>query len=415
MIVLKTEKLPDEVFTPRAPTINPRMYIDRGKLEKDLAKQIRGGRHIILHGESGNGKTWLYKKVFSDHDVPHTVVNLANASRLGSLQMALKDKIKKQSPGEKLSQKVVNKSAGLNVPFAKANISDQKIYEIVEREPLEALMSLLYREASGKKSIIIFDNFEQIVEKPDVIKEISDAIILLDDEDYAQFGVKFCIVGVPSDIREYISNQASLETISNRVVEVPEVARLSLEESRALLKRGLIDELNLSVDDQFIENAVWKTDRIAQHLHEFGLECAREAIENDRMLDQKSFERAELSWFSTSISVVQEAVSHNMNARETRAGRRNQLIYALGCLKTEDFKYADLETLIREEFPDSTRGVILNVAQTLSTIEKSQFPLVKRVPKGDAYRLINPKTKIAIRVMIRKSKDGRAEKIPTLT
>jgi len=112
---------------------------------------------------------------------------------------------------------------------------------------------------------------------------------------------------------------------------------------------------------------------------------------------------------------VKNTIDHNLNARDTRAGRRNQVIYSLGCIKTEDFKYTDVEDTVRDEFKDSTDGVILNVAQTLSQLEKSEFPLIKRVPKGDAYRMINPKIKIAIGTMLQKDGDGKATKIPALT
>jgi len=151
------------------------MYIDRSVLEASLKKHLNGTRHVVVHGESGNGKTWLYKKVLSDLKMPYLVVNLANASRLGSLQEAFKDKVKK---------------------VLKQDYTDQKVYDVVEREPLEALMALLRREAGRKRAVIVLDNFEQILASEKLIKELSDSIVLLDDEDYASFDIRFCIVGV---------------------------------------------------------------------------------------------------------------------------------------------------------------------------------------------------------------------------
>ncbi|MBW6507859.1 MAG: AAA family ATPase [Rhodobacteraceae bacterium] len=406
--------LPTEVFTPRAATVNENMYVDRSDLEAVLKKHAVGTRHLIIHGESGNGKTWLYKKVFADIDLPYLVVNLANASRLGSLQAALKDKLAKRSPDERLSQKVIQKSGGASVQVISADYSDQRIFEMVEREPLEALMALLRREAGKKTALIVLDNFEQIIGNRALIKELSDALILLDDDDYAKFNVRFCIVGVPSDIRDYLAEHSAIETVANRVVEIPEVARLTQHESEMLVEKGF-SLLNIACDKRLVLEIIWKTDRIAQHLHELGLEIAQRCAMAGSAVSDEILETSIVSWVASSFSSVREALDHNLNARDTKAGRRNQVIYALGCLKLEDFKYTDVEEAVRKEFSESTRGVTLNVVQTLSALAGGDFPLIKRVPKGDAYRFVNPKLKIAIRVILHKVSSGKAEKLPRFT
>lgn len=406
---------PEDVFTPRAAAVNDEMYVDRSDLENVLKKHVVGTRHLIIHGESGNGKTWLYKKVFADLDIPYLVVNLANASRFGSFRKALEDKVSKKSPDEKLAQKVVQKSGGASVSVLSAGYSDQRIYDMVSREPLEALMALLRREAgNGKKALIVLDNFEQIIGNDGLVKELSDALILLDDEDYAKFDVRFCIVGVPSDIRDYLAKHSAIETVANRVVEMPEVARLSKTEAEALVKKGF-SLLKIDCSEEFVSEIVWKTDRIAQHLHELGLEVAQTCLEEGNTIDEKILESSIAGWVNTSLSAVREAVDHNLNARDTKAGRRNQVIYSLGCLKIEDFKYTDVEEAVRLEFSESTKGVTLNVVQTLSALAGGDFPLIKRVPKGDAYRFLNPKVKIAIRVILKKTESGKAEKLQRFT
>lgn len=55
-------KKPEEVFTPREPKVNANMYIDRPELETPLTSGLNDTKHLILHGESGSGKSWLYKK-----------------------------------------------------------------------------------------------------------------------------------------------------------------------------------------------------------------------------------------------------------------------------------------------------------------------------------------------------------------
>jgi hypothetical protein len=241
-------------------------------------------------------------------------------------------------------------------------------------------------------------------------------LILLDDEDYAKHSVKICIVGVPADIRDYITKMSAVQSISNRISELPEVARLTSEQAQELLKKGFKKLLNIKLEEEsrILDQLAWSTDRIAQYLHELGLIAAREAVKRNSILSLATLDRSEGIWFEESISSVRQTVELNLNARETKAGRRNQVIYSLGCLKIEDFKYSDVETLVRQEFPETTTDVDLNIIQRLGELEKSSHPVIKRVPRGDAYRLINPKVKIAIRVMLRKA-NGKVEKVPHLS
>jgi predicted GTPase len=55
-----------KVFTPRNNTVNKKMYIHRKELELELKRKINGSKHILIYGDSGCGKSWLYKKVLSD-------------------------------------------------------------------------------------------------------------------------------------------------------------------------------------------------------------------------------------------------------------------------------------------------------------------------------------------------------------
>lgn len=407
---------PDTVFTPRSAVVNDQMYVDRSELESRLSKLVSGTKHVIIHGESGNGKTWLYKKVLSENNTPYAVINLANAARFGSISEAIKDKVKKtKGDDKKLAQLVVNVEAGLMPQGMGIKGARQNFYQTVEQDPLATLMSLIRGVGGKRKGLIVFDNFEAILQDGALIKELASILILLDDEDLHAYDIKICIVGVPTDIRDYLNKAGTHQTLANRIAELPEVARLTREQASELLEKGFkLLKYRVAAQETVIDRILWSTDRIAQHLHELGLEVAHVAEANSLIIDMDAVAKAEAAWFADSLSSVREIVDNNMNARETKLGRRNQVLYAIGCAKTEDFKYSDIEAIVRDEFPESTEDVELNVIQRLSELEKSDFPVIKRVPKGDAYRVINPKAKIAIRVLLRKS-DGRVEKVPTIT
>ena len=59
---------PELVFTPRNPKVNGDMYVNRPNLETRLMDAIKGSKNIIVHGDSGCGKSWLYKYIFEQND-----------------------------------------------------------------------------------------------------------------------------------------------------------------------------------------------------------------------------------------------------------------------------------------------------------------------------------------------------------
>jgi predicted GTPase len=65
---------PEEVFTPRSSDVNRRSYVPRPELEEELTEGLTESQHLIIFGESGNGKSWLYKKVFETERVSYQVI-----------------------------------------------------------------------------------------------------------------------------------------------------------------------------------------------------------------------------------------------------------------------------------------------------------------------------------------------------
>ena len=55
-----------DAFTPRGAEVNPEMYVHWPIHEKSLKRSVLGSVHTIVLGESGSGKSWLFKKVAAD-------------------------------------------------------------------------------------------------------------------------------------------------------------------------------------------------------------------------------------------------------------------------------------------------------------------------------------------------------------
>lgn len=405
-----TNQKPEAVFTPRAADVNPAMYIDRPKLEQELSRGLRGNLHLVLHGDSGTGKSWLYKSSFAKQKVSYVVANLANASRLKSISAELTNIVNREGKPIKVGYDE-SKSASITAALASGELSHLGKYEIGQMEPFESCLAALRASAGSRHAVLVFDNLEAAFTEP-LLKELADLIILCDDTRYAKYGVKILIVGVPSGIKEYYYKTPHHTTVSNRLTELPEVSRLTPNECSDLVYRGLIDLLKYSVYDidAFSKHVAWITDRIPQMVHEYCLEVAFIA-EDSRRVEENMVREADNAWISKSLTHAYAVVESHMNERDTKAGRRNQTLFSLSLCHTEQFKAPEIETILRDEFPSSTANTALNVPQMLSQLAKTDRPLIKRSPKGDAYSFADPKYRMVLRSMLRKTSDERVEKV----
>lgn len=403
---------PEEVFTPRAAEVNEGMYVARTALELALNNALRGNLHIVIHGESGTGKSWLYKKNLADAGINFTIANLANASRLGSIAAELKNLVDREGGAIKTGFEET-KSAGLDVVVASAELEHTGQYEIGKMEPFEASLAALRSKSGKNQAVLVFDNLEAIFESEPLLKELADLLILCDDERYTKYKTKILIVGVPTGVREYYYKTPHHSTVANRLYELPEVYRMSRAECDMLVDRGFLGKLGYKVADMpaLKEHVAWITHRVPQMVHEYCLEVAF-AGEKMREVGTLEISQADSAWMSKSLAFAYSAVEKHLNERDTKAGRRNQALYALSLCDEEQFKAAEVEGLVRKEFPISTKDTTLNVAQTLSLLATTEQPLVRRSPKGDAFTFADPRYRMALRSMLRKTAEEKVEKRP---
>lgn len=404
---------PDEIFTPRSAEINSRVYVPRPELEEELTEALTESQHLVIFGESGNGKTWLYKRVFAKKNVHWAIINLAQASLLGSLPDAFRNQIERlgRSSIDSESLKGAGAAKFLGSGF---DASWEKNFVFGKKEPFEELLSFISETGGKKLKILVFDNFEQIVQNEAICKQVADCVMLLDDPVYSSYGVKLCIVGVPSGIEDALAKHGHIETISSRLKEIPEVARMTESEAKALVKLGLEDILKLQIigdKEKFYKEILWVTDRIALELQEFGLKLSKEAFKNGKKIDRRVFNIAKKKWLNNSLKANIAAVVSRLNSRETKAARRNQCIFACGMLKMSNFTYRDVEEEVRLQFPEDTKDVVLNISGELSGLTKGDNPILKRMKSDESYRFTNPKYKMVVRSILEKTDNGRVKRI----
>ncbi|WP_204137435.1 ATP-binding protein [Halomicronema sp. CCY15110] len=400
-----TFKDPEEVFTPRSPKVNEVMYISRPDLEESLIGVLRGTKHLIVHGESGSGKSWLYKKVLKDKGIKYEVINLANAARRGSINQAFQDFLDSQTETVRTGYSE-SKNVTLGILGANSQLDHTNHFTSPPKEPFEELLKRLNSISKNKKSILVLDNLESILDDKTLLSELANLVTLLDDEIYSQYKVRFIIVGVPNDIGRYFSATPSFTTVDNRLSEVKEVFRFTERQTKELVFKGFVQELGLiQAKDPFIEevseHVVWVTDRIPQRIHEYCAQLAWEAVDKKRDLMKSDLKVADRKWLEASLNKAYLTVAASMNEKVTKVQRKNQVIYTLGQTTKSGFRYSDIEAELKQYFPRSTEDTQLNISGVLSSLAAQEHPLIRRSPKGDVYVFSNPVYKMCIRCMLK--------------
>ncbi|MBE8966387.1 ATP-binding protein [Nostocales cyanobacterium LEGE 12452] len=407
-------KKPEEVFTPRASDVNESMYVNRPDLESNLIRGLRSGMHLLTYGESGSGKTWLYKKVLKNLNINVYIANLANASRLKSINAEFANLVNRGQQAKKTGYSETKK-ADLNAGVASGSLQHQGQYSFGEMEPFEACLSHIRNLSGNEQAILVLDNLESIRADQNLLTELANVITLLDDERYASYKVNLLIVGVPGDLREYYRATPNLTTVANRIREMPEVSRMTLDQCKNLIYQGFITELKYNIHDidSVISHISWVTDRLPQRIHEYCLELAFIGESNNRTIDNTLLDEADKFWLKQSLAANYTVIESMMNERDTKVGRRNQTLYSLGLIESEEFKWSDIEEIVRKEFLESTNNLTLNIPQILSGLSVKDNPIIKRSPKKDAYCFSDPKYRMCLRAMLRKSNNlDLVEKLP---
>ena len=197
-------KEPHEVFTPRQSEVNWDMYVHRSYHEKMLKRWLKETMHGFIFGESGNGKTWLYKNFFSQERINYRVANCTLAASKGSLRNEVFSVCMPENTSTKIGYSET-KDASIGLPgIAGAGLSHEGNYDVLQQDALLTAFNQLSKESKGwDGSVIILDNVETIFNNSILMNELADIIILLDDERYSKYNVKFLIVGVPCGVIEY--------------------------------------------------------------------------------------------------------------------------------------------------------------------------------------------------------------------
>lgn len=407
---MSTRKEITDVFTPRQSEVNTEMYVERPLHEKSLARSLKRNSHTLLFGDSGNGKSWLYKKVLKENSIPYVVANCANASRLKSITQEICSCLIEPGTVTKLGFNE-DKTAEVSAYFAKGGLSHSGSYDLSQEEPLLKAFKL-FAEITSNRKIIVLDNLESIFHSKELMDELADIVILLDDDRYSACNINFLIVGIPNGVLQYFSETKNIESVANRIQEIEKVASLDSGQVLEIIKKGF-GQLSINITGQTLielSEHVWHvTLGIAQRVHEY-CEClAYEIEDNNWKYDKTLLLKSDLSWLKQGLRQSYQVIENHLNSRETSVARRNQVIYCMAKIIHHQFDSNDIDVLIRKEFPSTIPETNMGIGSILGELAKGEAPLLNKNEKSNSYSVRDPRYLMCIRLAL--YKDNSSEKV----
>jgi hypothetical protein len=272
-----------------------------------------------------------------------------------------------------------------------------------------------FRSQIGRgEAVLVLDNLESIFGNSGLMDELADILILLDDPRYAKHNIKFLIVGVPNGVLEYFATTKNLESVSNRLEELPKVGGMNLAMVTTLADRGFNNLLGFGLDEKSIREIASHihhcTMGVAQRVQEY---CERLAykIEDNRQYLPDFLKEADTEWLRMGLRQAYTVIEAHLNSKKTTIARRNQVVYCIGRLTTHQLDSSKVADKIREEFSETVKETNMGIGTILSELASADSPLLKKNPKTNEYRVADPRYIMCIRTMLRKGSNGAVEKL----
>lgn len=412
-MALRPLKIPD-VFTPRSSQVNLKTYVPRLDLERMLLRSIQGSMHSLLFGESGNGKSWMYKKVLDENDIRYRVANCANASRGKSVTNEIVSALTEAGTSQRVAYNE-SKEASVKAIVAEGKLINQTEYRVHQNEPLAEALSRFRKSIGQRTGVVVLDNLESIFNNAALMDELADILILLDDERYGKYNIKFLIVGVPNGVLEYFAKTKNLESVSNRIEELPKVAGLNVPMVRTLANTGFNQLLKFRLTDASINRIAGHTHHVtlgvAQRVQEYCEKLAYNIEDNRNVFIPDLLSKTDFDWLRLGMRQGYTVVESHLNSKRTTIARRNQVIYCIGRITSHQLNSTKVTEKLIEEFPETTSERNMGVGSILAELASGDSPLLRKNPNTTEYRVCDPRYIMCIRVMLRKRDDNVIEKI----
>ncbi|WP_273502030.1 AAA family ATPase [Paracoccus sphaerophysae] len=381
------------------------MYVDRVEHQRELRRAIRSGYNVIIYGDSGCGKSWLYKKVFSDENIFYVTLDLNNCKSDDDIDLLALEIIEASSDWVEVERSHAGE-AGIMPSGVGLKGNKSTKFRRKNQSALEQLCSYAAAKSRGRRPFIVFENLEHCLDNESVVATLRSLVLSIDDEMSARSTVQLCFVGVPADIKAILADNNRYQTIANRIAEIPELERMSKQESRQVIYNGFIKELQMSsAGFEFCVSQIqFLSDRIPQYIHDICLQIAFVAEdENRNEINPGLVVDGATRWVETNARQSRDSVERVLKYQHRSGDLRAIALYSLANLDHVSFTAAEVEEKIRNDFPIfAASRKRLSAARMLNEFCDGNSRILKFDADARRYRIVTPKLRSVVRHYLQK-------------
>lgn len=365
-----------EVFTPSKPVTSGTLFCGRkSEVEKIVSALLIDGRHVLLFGDRGVGKTSLARhacRVYND--IKGCDIYKKQCSSEDTFESIIKDFLDQAKYRQVISQKD-EKNASVGGKIVGAGI-DSKEEILVHYEPNNP--SWAARRLLGLNAIFIIDEFDLIsssAEKELVaqfIKQLSDL----------EASLKIMIVGISQTASELFAGHNSII----RSLEEVQLLRMSDDELLDIINGGE-DRLGLTFEEDVRNEIIKSSSGFPYYTHLLALNSSIESIVAE--LDTVSMEEYNIGLTKAIDSIDISLKDDYQSAIGDRGDlSKQQFLYAVSTSRKHEINTTELRELFSKEFGKDIDIVRVNNLRS-NTKGKDGLALVSSIRHG-VYSFRNP-------------------------
>jgi hypothetical protein len=287
-------------FTPAAPIRESELFSGRSSsVTKIIEAVLEPGRHIILYGEMGVGKTSITGLISS------FIANLNDRIKLTRIQADPTDDF--SSLWRKLFKEIVIRDNNDNVSLLSKYYEKDIFPDDVRRE-----LELNYK--ASDIPIIVIDEYDK-VSSPDINLKMANTIKSLSD-----FGISatIIVVGVAENISELIGEHLSIQ----RCLEQITLPRMDNFERHEVLNK-ILPKLGMTIEDEAAQEIARLSHGLPSYIHSLGLHSTLIACDRHSMI-------ISLDDVRQAIKMVIEKSSETLSSNYAKAtySNRSESLYS---------------------------------------------------------------------------------------
>lgn len=408
MTIFKSNVSPNQVFNPRG-EYNSEMYVKRPEYEIDFESALESDLCILVHGQSGTGKTWLTRRMLEQEDIYYKIVNLATASIENSIYSCFRSIMAREHWEIRVSR-TETIAAEIKIPIAGSQLESSSIFDNSVDYFMEFLKFMQYRVRNkAKKRYIVFENMEAILDNDELIKQLANLITLIDDEEVAKYKTKFIIIGATKDIHQYFRKATTVNTIDNRLYELPDIGTLTVKQAKELMRRGFekleINFASADIKNDCIEEYTRVTGAIPQRIHELCLSFSQIVRRYGTSVGCEQVNEGIKRWVKTSLNKNYAYISRLLEKNDN-VSIKNKVLYCIAQMDELYFCIDDINEELNKEFPVFMKTCTDSSQSALDEFSQCNPPLLNKTEDvfGE-YSFVDFKCALCLRVILLKKNE----------